>query len=264
MSCCVEQTNGAPPGGGGGAVVQRREFEIDWGAQGDRALTNGPENITTTDGDVLVVTSQIAALESNTLTSGAGAVWVEGTNLTEWDSTARTATALYIPWLSIYQLLDSDATWRYRIESYYSVLSLINTEYTITGLDGVAGTPSNAATRLCASGRSRQGGTQVWRPAAQAGGVNYTTAPASAVNVSGVVVDAQAISAIGGEWTGDWDSYRARLQWGVGKLADAGLSAPMLDQNTRVVFTANAGPSALAGSTLTLARTRVQAIGFAV
>jgi hypothetical protein len=262
MSCCVARVDGSTPGAA--AVVELREFEIDWSAQGNRALTTGAENITTTDGDVLSVTSQVAAGDTNTLTSGSGLVWDEGTTNTSWDTGARTATSVLVPWSSIFTLLDTDATWRYKIESYYSALSLLNAEYIITGIDGLNASPANAGSRLSGCGRSRQAATQVWRPAIQATGVNYPTAPGGTVNVCGVTIDAQAISCHAGTWSGSWDSFRALIQWGIGKLQDAGLSAPMLDQNTRVVFSANASQGVVGTSSLTLERTRVQAIGFAV
>lgn len=262
MTCCETETDGAAAAGSAGFAA--RSFVIDMREQVARALASGAEDLVTTDGDVLTCTALIAAGDTATL-GPTGLVWDEGTTNTSWDTTTRSATSLVAPLSSVFAILDTDTTWAYRIDAYFSQLSLLNAEYTIVGFDGVSGTPANAGSRLAGSGRARQAATQVWRPygtQSGAAGVNYTTAPGGTLNVTSVLNFSQACSAHGGVWTGDWSTYRSAASWGLGNLT-ASILSPMQDQNTRLLLSAFASQGVAGTSSLTLEQIRVSAFGFA-
>lgn len=273
--CCGSLTDSvAPASAGAGQSGEARGFEIDWSDQTPGALASGvvsfdvdPIGRTVLTAATLSTTVLVAAgAPGDTLTIGpTGAVWDEGTTNTVWTSTTRSATSILATLAAVHALLDIDSTWSLKVETYFSAISLLNAEIFVTGFDGLSGTPANAGTRLSGAGRARQAATQVWRPAVQAGGVNYTTAPGPTSNVTAVVCCAQAMTAHAGTWPAlatpeaSWEALRYPVQWGVGKLQDAADSSPMLDQNTRILFFALATAGVAGTSSGTVERTRVTA-----
>lgn len=271
MSCCDTTSDGAVASGGGAGEV--RGFEIDLTTQTPGALASGAVSFNasmvvspvSSDGDPVDFTALIAGGGESLTIGPTGAVWDEGTTNTTFTSTAQTATHIFATFQEVFDFLDTDSSWVYRVDTYFSAVNLLNAETLLNAIWGVSGTPANAADRLSGGGRARQAATQVWRPAVQAGGVNYTTAPGPTTNVTGIVCSAQAMSAHAGTWPVSgtpaerWAALRVPVQWGIGKLQDAGLSSPMLDANTRVVPFA-LGTNGVAGtSSGTIERFRILA-----
>lgn len=259
VSCCVEQTDGAP--GGGSASQAERELEVDFSAQGSRVLATGPEVMTTTGGDAITFQALAVANETLELVAGLGLRWTVGAiaSGTSFTSTTRTAANIQAELGQFYAILDSDATWRYRLEAYYSSIEFVGAEYLFCGLSGATGVPNNAATRVNGGGPARQAATRLWRPAIQTTGVNYTSPPGATIDVSGVQLAGNSLQAYGGVWAGSWADTRFPATWGIGKLADVALTAPMADQNVSLALAFASQTVAADGCVVVCERMRVRA-----
>lgn len=258
-----------PSGGGAAPRDVVVDLFIDWGAQVNRALAPGVENIIATDidGNAFNIPHAVVISAGDTLVlSSLGLTWDGGTtNTGAFSTSSQAATHMLTGFDDVFAALTTadrkpDASWAWRMDVYSDVLTLNDAAVQVVGIWGASGAPANAGDRLCGSGRARQANVQVWRPAIQATGVNYTTAPGPTTNVTGVVIRSQAITAIAGTWDTSWQDLVCPIEWGIGKLQDAGLSQPMLDQNCNWLHSwATAG---ISGTSLVRTRfTRIRAMG---
>lgn len=257
MSCCLQRRDGVAPGG---VASELREFTIDFREQGSRALVSGAETLITSVGN-LAATALVAVGDTSTFTAGTGWVWDEGTTNTSWTAGTLTATSLSIDLADIFALLDTDSSWRYRMDVYFSALALLNAEYVNCCVYGVTGSPSNQGNRMAGGGRARQVATQVWRPSFGGSGVNYSTAPGGTTNVTSWIGVSNAMTAMAGTWTGSWESLRTPIMWAVGGQ-DGAETDSLFDQNGAIAI-AFASQGVVGTSSLTCEQMRFQAMPFA-
>lgn len=265
MDCCgIDTVSGAPAGSGGAAASALRQFEIDFTAQGARALATGAENFTTTDGDALSWTVFIAALDAWSVGAVNGLVYVAGATSTVALGSGITATNMQIPLSSIYTLLDIDATWRFRIDWYFTLQTInSNTAATRGGLFAPAGFPDGSSSRMSAGGRAFLSATEAWVGLTDvtASFVN-NTAFAASTNVTGITAVSSSVTAHAGVWNGTWDATRMVLSVPIGRQAATTPAQPVHDQEMNVVL-AHATGGVAAAMRVNTERMRFQAMPFA-
>lgn len=232
--------------GGSGAI----EYELVLSDVTAGALSAGTATLVDMDWTVGIGTG-------DSLTAGAtGLVWDAGTTSTSYTESTQTSSYIELPYRTLWDFLEIDATWRMRIEAYFSSLTLPNVEIVAVGVRGESGTPSNSGARLAGMGRSRQVGVHVLNPRFGTTGVNYTTAPGPDCDTLGVILHGNDALAVAGEWGGSWAETQMVCAWNVGSTAQGD---PMMDQNN-VIFVSFATVNTGGDGAATLERIRIRAI----
>jgi hypothetical protein len=262
VSCCLRRIDGEEAGGGGDGLLSAG-FEIDFTAQGTRSLANGPEVLTTTDGDPFTWTVALAPGGTGPVpdaigVSAGGLQWSKGDQSTSWSSSAPTSgSRMFLPFAQVFALFDSDVTWQYRVDCYGTAFDYSTTAAFVCGIWGDNSAPSNAGNRLAGAGRCFQAGVPVWRPIGGATAPNYTTAPGPTTNVSGFVAACNSVAVHAGTWPGSWAALRCPIMWSVGAVATVNTEAdPMMGEQNSIALGFSALGTVVDSNRVTLERMR--------